>query len=121
MLSSIDFAEALPKSGDEGAIGKYFNLFCPTNGESVEGGMAIGGTTAQEKTLSASRRFIFDDEVPIMGSANINPRSMDGSRDSEIATMSCKSELLSTPLLVRVHRLPLVENSVSVAIPYLLK
>eukprot|EP00171_Calliarthron_tuberculosum_P008609 IDg8609t1 len=55
-----------------------------------------GGTNEKEKQLSASRRFmiyvhskfaIFDDEIAIIGSANINSRSMDGSRDSEIAAM----------------------------------
>lgn len=32
-----------------------------------------------------SKMAIFDDEYLIMGSANINQRSMDGSRDTEIA------------------------------------
>lgn len=98
-------AAALAEMGGEGEIGDYFNLFCLTNRESPEGGMGNGGETAQEKTLSASRRFmiyvhskfaIFDDAVAIIGSANINSRSMDGSRDSEIATMSWQSDHLAT-------------------------
>lgn len=98
-------AQAIQETGGESEVSDWFNIFCLVNRESEDGNQGNGGTTEQEQTLSASRRFmiyvhskfaIFDDEVAIIGSANINSRSMDGSRDSEIATMSWQPEHAAT-------------------------
>lgn len=88
--------KALDEVGSDTEITDWFAMFCLVNRESMAGNQGDGGTNEKEKQLSASRRFmvyvhskfaIFDDEVAIIGSANINSRSMDGSRDSEIAAM----------------------------------
>ncbi|KAG2681307.1 hypothetical protein I3760_11G138500 [Carya illinoinensis] len=77
----------------------YLNFFCLGNREAAnrEDGLDIRNS-ATEKTPQAltqkSRRFmiyvhskgmIVDDEYVILGSANINQRSMEGTRDTEIA------------------------------------
>lgn len=89
-------AAALRDVDSETEVRDWFVLMCLVNRESTEGGMGNGGETEQEQMLSASRRFmvyvhskfaIFDDAVAIIGSANINSRSMEGGRDSEIAAM----------------------------------
>lgn len=90
-------AETIKETGSDTQITDWFNVFCIVNRESPRGGKGNGGTNEMEQTLSASRRFmiylhskfaVFDDTSAIIGSANINGRSMDGSRDTEIATMS---------------------------------
>ncbi|KAE8694616.1 Phospholipase D gamma 3 [Hibiscus syriacus] len=77
----------------------FLNFFCLGNREAVDGG---NSTNARDPTASntpqalakKSRRFmiyihskgmIVDDEYVIIGSANINQRSMEGTRDTEIA------------------------------------
>ncbi|KZV45306.1 phospholipase PLDb1 [Dorcoceras hygrometricum] len=75
----------------------YLNFFCLGNRESGESG-SISDTKASSNSPQAltrkSRRFmiyvhskgmIVDDEYVIIGSANINQRSLEGTRDSEIA------------------------------------
>ncbi|KAF8379386.1 hypothetical protein HHK36_028820 [Tetracentron sinense] len=77
----------------------YLNFFCLGNREALDGnetpyvGKPSTAKTPQELTRK-SRRFmiyvhskgmIVDDEYVILGSANINQRSMDGTRDTEIA------------------------------------
>ena len=77
----------------------YLNFYCMGNRETKDGSQAVGGEfNATERPYQAllekSRRFaiyvhskmmIVDDEYVIVGSANINERSMNGARDSEIA------------------------------------
>ena len=92
---------ALNEVGSHTAVEDWFAMFCLVNRESHQGGQGNGGGNEVETKLSASRRFmiyvhskfaVFDDEVAIIGSANINTRSMDGSRDSEIAAMCWQRE-----------------------------
>ncbi|XP_077235081.1 phospholipase D gamma 1-like [Tasmannia lanceolata] len=76
----------------------YLNFFCLGNREAVEGKDASYGRTTPANTphvlAQKNRRFmiyvhskgmIVDDEYVIIGSANINQRSLEGSRDTEIA------------------------------------
>ncbi|XP_058086956.1 phospholipase D beta 1-like [Magnolia sinica] len=76
----------------------YLNFFCLGNREVVEGSNATNGSAAVAKTpqelTQKNRRFmiyvhskgmIVDDEYVILGSANINQRSLEGTRDTEIA------------------------------------
>lgn len=79
----------------------YLNFFCLGNREvsdgdgedSIKSGRANGAKAAQELARK-NRRFmiyvhskgmIVDDEYVIVGSANINQRSLEGTRDTEIA------------------------------------
>lgn len=93
--------KALDEVGSDTQISDWFAMFCLVNRESMSGNQGDGGTTDKEKQLSMSRRFmvyvhskfaVFDDESAIIGSANINSRSMDGSRDSEIAALLWQPE-----------------------------
>lgn len=93
MVITRAIAKAIKETGNGAQITDYFNLFCLVNRESAEGGAGDGGTTPKEQLLSQTRRFMiynhskfgcFDDTVNIIGSANINGRSLDGSRDTEI-------------------------------------
>ncbi|KAK1304551.1 Phospholipase D beta 1 [Acorus calamus] len=75
----------------------YLNFFCLGNREGIDGiDTSHGGNSANTPNALArrNRRFmiyvhskgmIVDDEYVILGSANINQRSMEGTRDSEIA------------------------------------
>lgn len=76
----------------------YLNFYCLGNRETKKPGEAAPLNPPEPKSRHAqsqdSRRMmiyvhakgiIVDDELVIMGSANINQRSMDGSRDTEIA------------------------------------
>lgn len=76
----------------------YLNFFCLGNREAPDAQTASVGASSAEKTPQAltrkNRRFmvyvhskgmIVDDEYVIIGSANINQRSLDGTRDTEIA------------------------------------
>eukprot|EP00177_Eucheuma_denticulatum_P004874 GFKZ01008849.1.p1 GENE.GFKZ01008849.1~~GFKZ01008849.1.p1 ORF type:complete len:854 (-),score=136.54 GFKZ01008849.1:772-3333(-) len=98
-------AKAIKESGSDTTVSDWFNMFCLVNRESEEGGKGDGGTTPMEQTLSRTRRFmiyvhskfaVFDDTVAIIGSANINSRSLDGSRDTEIALMGWQPEHVAT-------------------------
>ena len=51
-----------------------------------------------------SKMSIFDDEYVLVGSANINQRSLDGSRDSEIAVGGYQPDISETIRNVRVNR-----------------
>lgn len=104
-LITSRIAKTIKETNSETSISDWFNMFCLVNRESVEGGKGNGGSTPMEKTLSQSRRFmiyihskfaIFDDTVAIIGSANINSRSLDGSRDTEIAVMAWQPEHVAT-------------------------
>lgn len=104
-LITTRVAAALKESDSETSITDWFNVFCLVNRESADGGKEIPGTTIIEKQLVQSRRFmiyihskfaIFDDTVAVIGSANINSRSMDGSRDTEIAISAWQPEHVAT-------------------------
>ncbi|GAB2290906.1 Phospholipase D beta 1 [Dionaea muscipula] len=76
----------------------FLNFFCLGNREAADGNITDSGSPHAPNTPQAlcqkSRRFmiyvhskgmIVDDEYVILGSANINQRSMEGTRDTEIA------------------------------------
>ncbi|KAJ9173515.1 hypothetical protein P3X46_016638 [Hevea brasiliensis] len=77
----------------------YLNFFCLGNREALDrenslNGQSTNATNTPQALSRKNRRFqiyihskgmIVDDEYVIMGSANINQRSMDGTRDTEIA------------------------------------
>lgn len=48
----------------------------------------IDGTPTTEIIYIHSKLMIIDDEIVLMGSANINDRSLLGNRDSEIAMLT---------------------------------
>ncbi|EXC11731.1 Phospholipase D beta 1 [Morus notabilis] len=92
--------KALVEAGLEGAYSPqdYLNFFCLGNREAVDGNDTVVTGSPAANTPPAlsrkSRRFmiyvhskgmIVDDEYVILGSANINQRSMEGTRDTEIA------------------------------------
>jgi phospholipase D1/2 len=93
--------KALVETGLEGAFSPqdYLNFFCLGNREMVDGIDNSGtGSPSNANTPQAlsrkSRRFmvyvhskgmVVDDEYVVIGSANINQRSMEGTRDTEIA------------------------------------
>ena len=86
-------AQALKKAGRNSETPKdYLNFYCLANRETEAGSTAMEGPQegTVEETLSQMRRhliyvhskkLIVDDAVTIIGSANINQRSMDGARD----------------------------------------
>ncbi|MBN0147877.1 hypothetical protein JTL51_33740, partial [Pseudomonas aeruginosa] len=47
----------------------------------------LGGRVVTEQIYVHSKLLIADDRVAILGSANINDRSLQGERDSELAVM----------------------------------
>ncbi|KAI4336729.1 hypothetical protein L6164_015220 [Bauhinia variegata] len=77
----------------------YLNFYCLGNREKLPNGVSNSSSSPSRngETISASQRFqrfmiyvhakgmIVDDEYVILGSANINQRSLAGSRDTEIA------------------------------------
>ncbi|XWS25956.1 hypothetical protein CRYUN_Cryun27aG0111900 [Craigia yunnanensis] len=75
----------------------YLNFYCLGNREEVPKDYSGSSSSDNGDTVSASQKFqrfmiyvhakglIVDDEYVILGSANINQRSLDGSRDTEIA------------------------------------
>lgn len=104
-LISSRITRTIRETGSDTSLSDWFNVFCLVNRESVEGGEDIEGTTILEKRLRETRRFmvyvhskfaVFDDAIAIIGSANINSRSLDGSRDTEIAISAWQPEYLST-------------------------
>ncbi|CAI0471977.1 unnamed protein product [Linum tenue] len=94
-------SKALVEAGLEDAFSPtdYLNFFCLGNREAINpndsAGLSSPHAANSPQSLSRkSRRFmiyvhskgmIVDDEYVILGSANINQRSMEGSRDTEIA------------------------------------
>ncbi|TKY74727.1 Phospholipase D alpha 1 [Spatholobus suberectus] len=93
-----DIAEAIERNGVEANPRDYLTFFCLGNREGKKD-KEYTPTEAPEpdsdySRAQKSRRFmiyvhakmmIVDDEYMIIGSANINQRSMDGARDTEIA------------------------------------
>ncbi|XP_058074455.1 phospholipase D alpha 1 isoform X5 [Magnolia sinica] len=93
-----DIAEALRAKGLEANPKEYLTFFCLANREVKKEGEYIPKEEPEADSdysrAQQARRFmiyvhakmlIVDDEYIIIGSANINQRSMDGTRDSEIA------------------------------------
>ncbi|CAJ2643545.1 unnamed protein product [Trifolium pratense] len=94
-----DIAEALQRKGIRGNnLREYLTFFCLGNRESKKNNEYTPTEKPEPDSdysrAQNSRRFmiyvhakmmIVDDEYIIIGSANINQRSMDGARDSEIA------------------------------------
>jgi phospholipase D1/2 len=63
-------------------VGDYIQFYClRTHGK-------LGGQPVTEIIYVHSKLMIIDDEKALIGSANINDRSLLGSRDSEIAVTS---------------------------------
>ncbi|WP_457932669.1 phospholipase D [Pseudomonas aeruginosa] len=58
----------------------------------------LGGRVVTEQIYVHSKLLIADDRVAILGSANINDRSLQGDRDSELAVMVRDSEPLTVKL-----------------------
>ncbi|GER53176.1 phospholipase D, partial [Striga asiatica] len=106
----VDIAKALKAKGIKDDPRNYLTFFCLGNRETKKNGeyepprKPVAGTDyfrAQEARRGMiyvhAKMMIVDDEYIIIGSANINQRSMDGARDSEIAMgayqpyhLSCK-------------------------------
>ncbi|GKV50057.1 hypothetical protein SLEP1_g56773 [Rubroshorea leprosula] len=71
----------------------YLNFYCLGKRECIPGENPASDVDAVSKSQNFqrfmnyvhSKGMIVDDEYVILGSANINQRSMDGSRDTEIA------------------------------------
>uniref|UniRef100_A0A0C9RUJ2 Phospholipase D n=1 Tax=Wollemia nobilis TaxID=56998 RepID=A0A0C9RUJ2_9CONI len=114
-----DIAQALRAKGIyDGNPRDYLTFFCLANREVKRGGEYMPDQEPEEdsdyKRAQENRRFmiyvhakmmIVDDEYIIVGSANINQRSMDGSRDSEIAMGSFQPYHLSAqePARGQIH------------------
>uniref|UniRef100_A0A7S1TGW9 phospholipase D n=1 Tax=Compsopogon caeruleus TaxID=31354 RepID=A0A7S1TGW9_9RHOD len=91
--------DAIRETGIDAHPQDYFNVFClgkrePPVEPIPESSPNDPVLTEDEVTLQRTRRFMIyihskymcvDDAVSIVGSANINQRSMDGARDTEIA------------------------------------
>jgi len=81
----------------------YLNFYCLANRETKEGGhdkrVASGGIlnrTRRHLVYTHSKLTIVDDAVVVCGSANINQRSLDGSRDSELLMGSWQPNCTAT-------------------------
>jgi phospholipase D1/2 len=95
-------------SSDSGLkVSDYLNLYCLGTRETAEGSQATAyeSKTEDEKVLKQTRRhqiyihskmMIVDDDVVQVGTANINQRSMDGCRDSEIMMTAWQPDHLAT-------------------------
>ncbi|KAJ9537469.1 hypothetical protein OSB04_030202 [Centaurea solstitialis] len=90
--------EAIRESGEDGHPKDYLNFFCLANREEEREGEYVPPNSphlgTQYWNAQKHRRFmvyvhsklmIVDDSYMLIGSANINQRSMDGKRDTEIA------------------------------------
>ena len=87
-------------------VSDYLNFYCLGTRETEQGSEAQGiPETEDEKVLSKTRRhqvyihskfMIVDDEVALIGTANINQRSLDGCRDSEIMMTSWQPDHVAT-------------------------
>jgi phospholipase D1/2 len=97
----------MANSSDYGLeVSDYLNIYCLGTRETSHGSQATGESiTEDEKVLNNTRRhqiyihskmMIVDDDVVQIGTANINQRSMDGCRDSEIMMTSWQPDHLAT-------------------------
>merc|ERR1711862_129650 len=84
----------------------YLNIYCLGTRETVEGSEAVVTPATPDGQLLAktrrhqiyvhSKMMIVDDVVALIGTANINQRSLDGCRDSEIMMTSWQPDHLAT-------------------------
>ena len=85
----------------------YLNFYCLANRETTAGSTATRPPKPKtiEEVLTKTRRhqiyvhskmFIVDDDIAMIGSANINQRSLDGARDSEIVLGSWQPSHVAT-------------------------
>ncbi|CAL5195615.1 unnamed protein product [Lathyrus oleraceus] len=110
--------EAIKESGEIGHPRDYLNFFCLANREHKGKGEYLPLDSPHPKTqywhAQKNRRFmvnvhsklmIVDDIYIILGSANMNQRSMDGKRDSEIAIgcFQSQDEVMKQKSLGDVH------------------
>merc|ERR1712194_252314 len=97
----------MANSRDHGLLASdYLNFYCLGNRETLDGSQATGVPFTNDEILLAktrrhqiyvhSKMMIVDDNVALIGTANINQRSMDGCRDSEIMMTSWQPEHLAT-------------------------
>ncbi|KAJ8423037.1 hypothetical protein Cgig2_002583 [Carnegiea gigantea] len=104
-----DIAEAIKQKGLNAHPRDYLSFFCLGNREALTPGEYVPpekpDPDSDYSRAQNSRRFmiyvhakmmIVDDEYIIIGSANINQRSMDGGRDTEIAMGAYQPHHLST-------------------------
>ncbi|XP_042489404.1 phospholipase D alpha 1-like [Macadamia integrifolia] len=113
-----DIFQALHAKGIEADLRDYLTFFCLGNREMKKSGEYEPSEQAEPDSdygrAQKARRFmiyvhakmmIVDDEYIIIGSANINQRSMDGARDSEIAMGAYQPYHLATrkPARGQVH------------------
>ncbi|KAM7258465.1 hypothetical protein ACFE04_014206 [Oxalis oulophora] len=113
-----DIVQALRAKGSEEDPRTYLTFFCLGNREVKQSGEYEPSEKPEPDTdysrAQEARRFmiyvhakmmIVDDEYIIIGSANINQRSMDGARDSEIAMGAFQPYHLSTvePARGQIH------------------
>ncbi|KDP33597.1 hypothetical protein JCGZ_07168 [Jatropha curcas] len=104
-----DITEALKRNGIKANPREYLSFFCLGNRETKKIGEYAPPETPEPDSdysrAQQARRFmiyvhakmmIVDDEYIIIGSANINQRSMDGARDSEIAMGAFQPHHLAT-------------------------
>lgn len=96
---------------------EYLTVFCLGNRETQQPGELVPYKIPQDpyyRSAQVNRRFmvyvhskmmIVDDEYIIVGSANINERSLNGARDSEIAMGAYQPHHLATyrPALGQIH------------------
>ncbi|KAJ9190038.1 hypothetical protein P3X46_001274 [Hevea brasiliensis] len=113
-----DVVQALKAKGIEENLRNYLTFFCLGNREAKKSGEYEPSEKPEADSdylrAQEARRFmiyvhakmmIVDDEYIIIGSANINQRSMDGARDSEIAMGAYQPYHLSTrePARGQIH------------------
>ncbi|KAK1281825.1 Phospholipase D alpha 1 [Acorus calamus] len=113
-----DIIQALSAKGIQANPKDYLTFFCLANREVKKSGEYTPSEKPEPDTdyirAQEARRFmiyvhakmlIVDDEYIIIGSANINQRSMDGARDSEIAMGAYQPYHLSTrePARGQIH------------------
>ncbi|KAJ0530547.1 Phospholipase D alpha 1 [Helianthus annuus] len=113
-----DIIQALEEQGVEDDPRDYLTFFCLGNREAKKSGEYEPAETPEPESnyhkAQEARRFmiyvhakmmIVDDEYIIVGSANINQRSMDGARDSEIAMGAYQPHHIATrtPARGQVH------------------
>ena len=98
---------SMANSSDFGLkVSDYLNFYCLGTRETEQGSEATGNpVTEDENVLSETRRhqiyihskmMIVDDDVALIGTANINQRSLDGCRDSEIMMTSWQPDHVAT-------------------------
>ncbi|KAJ0242382.1 Phospholipase D alpha 4 [Hirschfeldia incana] len=111
--------EAIRETGDGTHPRDYLNFFCLANREEKRDGEYEAVSSPHSKTqywnAQRNRRFmvyvhskimIVDDAYVLIGSANINQRSMDGCRDTEIAIGCYQTDTTNTNE-IRAYRLSL--------------